>query len=88
MGLVRASLAFFLAGCGAESVSVGCLLPFDDQPVCFDQDLSATCDGQALPSSCTDAGYTVAVESCEVRIAGTEGGFIEPGLCPRAVPGS
>lgn len=48
--------------------------------VCFDG--LVPCGGTALDSACEDHGYTVPVEACDALIAGTEGGYVEPGLCP------
>jgi len=89
MGSMRPWLLVFLLGCGAEGVdALGCVQAFDDADVCFDLAPADTCDGTSLHASCEDGGFSVPVESCSVRIAGTDGGFLEPGLCPAGEPGS
>jgi hypothetical protein len=71
-----------LAGCTlpVEPLPGACIEAYDAQQVCFDG--TDGCQGDALDGSCADAGYTVAVEDCDALIAGTEGGYVEPGLCP------
>ncbi len=71
-----------LCGCtlGEGALPGACIEAFDAQQVCFDG--APSCEGEAVDEGCADAGYTVPVEACDALIAGTEGGFVEPGLCP------
>jgi len=81
-GLV-ATLFFACGACGDEELVDGaCVVPFSDQPVCFDRTLDEPCDGRELDDGCIPSGYTVAVDDCAVHVAGTEGGYVEPGMCP------
>lgn len=64
-----------------EPVSEGaCVEAHGATQVCYDG--LVPCGGATLDGSCEAGGYTVAVEACDALIAGTEGGFVEPGLCP------